>query len=85
MRARPASTGAPPRARSLSWLFGSLFFGGLFGAALLSGIAAYEVLVTSFADVLGWTRRRAVWTVYGVSLLLAIVLPSFCARTTGRS
>ena len=54
------------------WLFGFLFFGGLFGAALLSGIAAYEVLVASFADVLGWTRRRAIRTVYGGSLLLAI-------------
>ncbi|MDE3002712.1 MAG: sodium-dependent transporter [Gemmatimonadota bacterium] len=56
----------------LGWLFGSLFFGGLFGAALLSGIAAYEVLVASFSDVLGWSRKRAVWVVYGVSLVLAI-------------
>lgn len=37
-----------------------------------AGIAAYEVLVASFADVLGWTRRRAVRTVYAGSLLLAI-------------
>lgn len=56
----------------LGWLFGSLFFMGLFGAALLSGIAAYEVLVASFSDVLGWSRKRAVGTVYCVSLLLAV-------------
>jgi NSS family neurotransmitter:Na+ symporter len=54
------------------WIFGSLFFGGLSGAALLSGIAAYEVLVAGFSDSLGWTRKKAVWTVYGVSMLLAL-------------
>lgn len=54
------------------WIFGVLFFGGLSGAALLSGIAAYEVLVASFTDTLGWTRRRATWTVYAVSILLAL-------------
>jgi NSS family neurotransmitter:Na+ symporter len=54
------------------WLFGALFFAGLSGAALLSGIAAYEVLVAGFTDTLGWTRRRAVWTVYAGSLLLAL-------------
>lgn len=54
------------------WLFGLLFFGGLFGAALLSGIAAFEVLVAGFTDQLDWSRRRAVWTVYAGSLVLAI-------------
>lgn len=54
------------------WLFGTLFFGGLSGAALLSGIAAFEVIVAGFTDTLGWTRRRAVWTVYAGSLLLAL-------------
>lgn len=54
------------------WLFGFLFFGGLSGAALLSGIAAYEVLVASFTDTLGWSRRRATWTVYAVSMILAV-------------
>lgn len=54
------------------WLFGLLFFGGLSGAALLSGIAAYEVLVAGFTDRLGWSRRRATWTVYAGSLLLAV-------------
>lgn len=54
------------------WVFGVLFFGGLFGAALLSGIAAYEVIVAGFTDTLGWSRRRAAATVYTVSLLLAL-------------
>ena len=54
------------------WIFGSLFFVGLSGAALLSGIAAYEVLVAGFTDTFGWERRRAVWTVYAVSMLLAL-------------
>ncbi len=56
----------------VGWFFGFLFFGGLFGAALLSGIAAYEVLVAGFTDTLGWTRRRATWTVYVVSMVLAV-------------
>lgn len=54
------------------WVFGFLFFGGLFGAALLSGIAAYEVIVAGFGDRLQWSRRRAATVVYGVSLFLAI-------------
>ena len=54
------------------WLFGTLFFGGLSGAALLSGIAAYEVIVAGFTDTLGWTRKRAVWTVYVGCLVLAV-------------
>lgn len=54
------------------WIFGLLFFGGLSGAALLSGIAAYEVLVAGFTDTLGWSRRRATWIVYVVSMVLAM-------------
>ncbi|NNF26283.1 MAG: sodium-dependent transporter [Gemmatimonadetes bacterium] len=54
------------------WLFGALFFGGLSGAALLSGIAAYEVMVAGFTDSLGWSRKRAVWTVYVGCLVLAV-------------
>jgi NSS family neurotransmitter:Na+ symporter len=54
------------------WIFGTLFFGGLSGAALLSGIAAYEVIVAGFTDTFGWSRRRATWTVYAVSMILAI-------------
>ncbi len=54
------------------WIFGFLFFGSLAGAALLSGVAAYEVLVAGLADSLGWARRRAVWAVGVVALLLAL-------------
>jgi NSS family neurotransmitter:Na+ symporter len=54
------------------WIFGVLFFGGLSGAALLSGIAAYEVIVAGFTDSLGWSRRRATLTVYVVSMALAL-------------
>jgi len=54
------------------WIFGFLFFGGLAAAALLSGIAAYEVLVAGFTDALGWSRRRAVWTVYAAAMALAL-------------
>ncbi len=54
------------------WVFGTLFFGGLSGAALLSGIAAYEVIVAGFTDTFDWSRKRATWTVYAVSMVLAI-------------
>ncbi|MDH3225222.1 MAG: hypothetical protein OEO23_15985, partial [Gemmatimonadota bacterium] len=47
------------------------FLAGLSGAALLSGMAAYEVLVAGFVDTLGWTRRRAVWTVFAGAAVLA--------------
>ncbi len=54
------------------WIFGFLFFGSLAGAALLSGIAAYEVLVVGLADSLGWSRRRAVGTVGALAFVLAL-------------
>ncbi|MCG6957633.1 MAG: sodium-dependent transporter [Gemmatimonadetes bacterium] len=54
------------------WIFGTLFFGSLSGAALLSGIAAYEVLVVGLADTLGWARRRAVWVIGLAALVLAL-------------
>lgn len=53
-------------------LFGPLFFGSLAGAALLSGIAAYEVLVAGVGDALGWTRTRAVRAVGLAAFALAI-------------
>jgi len=53
-------------------LFGPLFFGSLAGAALLSGIAAYEVLVAGVGDALGWTRPRAVRAVGIAALALAV-------------
>lgn len=54
------------------WIFGVLFFGSLGGAALLSGIAAYEVLVAGLMEAAGWTRSRAVWTVGVAALVLAV-------------
>jgi NSS family neurotransmitter:Na+ symporter len=54
------------------WIFGVLFFGSLGGAALLSGIAAYEVLVAGLMEAAGWTRSRAVWAVGGAAFLLAL-------------
>jgi len=54
------------------WLFGTLFYGALAGAALLSGIAAYEVLVVGLAEALGWERKRAVWTMAATTFVLAV-------------
>lgn len=54
------------------WLFGVLFFGSLGGAALLSGIAAYEVIVAGLMEAAGWSRSRAVWSVAAVVLVLAL-------------
>lgn len=54
------------------WVFGTLFFGSLAGAALLSGIAAYEVLVVGVMDAFGWSRRRGVWTIAAAAMALAL-------------
>ena len=54
------------------WAFGALFYVALAGAALLSGIAAFEVLVVGLADVAGWSRPRAVWVTGVAAFLLAL-------------
>jgi neurotransmitter:Na+ symporter, NSS family len=54
------------------WLFGLLFFTGLFGAAFLSDIAAFEVLVTGVTDNTRMRRTGAVWTMAAVVFLVAI-------------
>lgn len=54
------------------WLFGFLFFAGLFGAAYLSDVAAFEVLVAGLTDNTRITRSRAVWIMSAVVFLLAI-------------
>ncbi|NJD18075.1 MAG: sodium-dependent transporter [Gemmatimonadetes bacterium] len=54
------------------WALGALFYVALAGAALLSGIAAFEVLVVGLADVAGWSRRRAVWTTGAMAFVLAL-------------
>ncbi len=53
-------------------LLGPLFFLALFGAAWLSAIAAFEVLVAGLTDNTSLTRRHAVWLLAGIILLAAI-------------
>jgi NSS family neurotransmitter:Na+ symporter len=54
------------------WLFGTMFFVGLFGAGYLSDIAAVEVLVAGITDNTRLTRVRAVWLMSAVCFILAI-------------
>lgn len=54
------------------WLFGLLFFLGLFGAAYLSSLGAFEVLITGLTDNTRISRTRAVWLLAGVVFLAAI-------------
>lgn len=50
-------------------IFAALFFGLLFFAAFLSAVAAFEVLVTTAVDHLGWRRSKAVVVFCTASLL----------------
>jgi len=52
--------------------FGLLFFLALAAAALLSDIAAFEVVVTGLTDNTGLSRRAAVWTMAATVLALAV-------------
>lgn len=54
------------------WLFGLLFFLALFGAGLLSDIAAFEVLVAGITDNTPLRRTRAVWLLSALVFLAAI-------------
>jgi len=54
------------------WLFGLLFFLGLFGAAFLSDIAAFEVLVGGIVDNTAIPRRKAVMIVCGLVMFMAL-------------
>lgn len=54
------------------WAFGALFFTSLFGAAYLSDVAAFEVLVAGLTDNTGVGRRGAVWLSAAVVFLLAL-------------
>lgn len=53
-------------------LFGFLFFGSLAGAAFLSSVAAFEVLVAGLTDNTSLTRRRAVALVCTAVVLLSL-------------
>jgi NSS family neurotransmitter:Na+ symporter len=54
------------------WLFGLLFFIGLFGAGFLSDVAALEVLVAGVTDNTGMSRTRAVWIMTAAAFLVSI-------------
>lgn len=56
----------------LGWVFGLLFFVGLFGAAYLSAVAACEVLVGGILDNTKWERKKAVFWVCVIVYFLAI-------------
>lgn len=52
--------------------FGVAFFGSVFLVALLSEMAAFEVVISGCVDGLKWTRRRSVFLVCITSCILAI-------------
>lgn len=54
------------------WLFGTLFFVALAGAAFLSAVAAFEVLIAGLTDNTRMNRRTATWVVAGVVFCLAL-------------
>ena len=55
------------------WVFGLLFFVGLFGAAFLSDVAAFEVLVGGLVDNTGLTRGKAVALACCAVFVLAVL------------
>lgn len=55
------------------WIFGLLFFVGLFGAAFLSDVAAFEVLVGGLVDNTGLSRGKAVALACGAVFVMAIL------------
>ncbi|MFQ5890348.1 MAG: sodium-dependent transporter [Gemmatimonadota bacterium] len=54
------------------WLFGFLFFAALLGAAYLSDVAAFEVLVAGLTDNTRLGRRAAVWWMASAVFLLSL-------------
>jgi len=56
----------------LGWLFGLLFFAGLFGAAYLSSVAGLEVLVAGLTDNTRMPRGRAVWLIVAAVFVISI-------------
>ena len=54
------------------WIFGLLFFAGLFGAAYLSDVAALEVLVGGMVDNSAIPRKKAVAMCSGTVFVLAV-------------
>ena len=56
----------------MGWLFGLIFFLGLFGAAFLSDVAAFEVLVGGIVDNTKMDRKKAVILICFIVFLVAI-------------
>jgi len=56
----------------MGWLFGLIFFLGLFGAAFLSDVAAFEVLVGGIVDNTNQDRKKTVITICAIVYLVAI-------------
>jgi NSS family neurotransmitter:Na+ symporter len=54
------------------WFFGLIFFLGLFGAAYLSDVAAFEVLVAGIVDNTRLKRKKATLLICTTSFILAI-------------
>ncbi len=52
--------------------FGALFFVSVYIVAMLSLMAAYEVVIAAASDGFSWTRRRTIFCLVIVQLLLAI-------------
>jgi len=55
----------------LGQIFALLFFAGLFGAAFLSAVAAFEVVVAGITDNIQISRKVAVWLICGTVFVLA--------------
>ncbi len=53
-------------------VFGTMFFGLLFIAALTSSISLLEVGVSYFVDEKQWSRRKSAWVLGGAAFLLGI-------------
>ncbi|MFZ2055493.1 MAG: sodium-dependent transporter [Candidatus Aminicenantales bacterium] len=56
----------------LGWIFGILFFAGLFGIAYLSDVAAFEVLVGGVVDNTNIPRKKAVFLICGIVFVLSL-------------
>ena len=56
----------------LGWFFGLIFFLGLFGAAFLSDVAAFEVLIAGIVDNTKISRKKTVFSLCSIVFLIAI-------------
>ncbi|WP_326975513.1 sodium-dependent transporter [Caproicibacter sp. BJN0012] len=54
-------------------LIGALVFIAIFFAGISSAIAQLEVIVASFADGFGWSRKKAVFIFGGINIVAAVI------------